>query len=213
MSTEQKIKIPTEGSLYPSVAISDTFNCLGHAYASYIAYTKQPLNYCYLGYSVIAIAALAGIGRFGVCEAMFIDANEDLARLGAYIGLPLIGSAYFKRAGWIYTDFPLKITQIVVCGAILAGCSKSLRVLLANVDLEDLTRTIWGLTMFILPIGIVAYEEDDRMLLGSVVLFLVAGVFVKPERHNYLFGMRREDIFHYSIGIASIGIASRMDGP
>lgn len=54
------------------------------------------------------------------------------------------------------------------------------------------------------------YTRQDGVLLGAVLLFLIAGVVVKPERHRYLFGLRREDWFHYMISISSYLIATRM---
>jgi hypothetical protein len=44
----------------------------------------------------------------------------------------------------------------------------------------------------------------------SAILFAVAGLVVKPERHRYLIGIRREDWFHLMIAAASVGIALRL---
>ena len=43
--------------------------------------------------------------------------------------------------------------------------------------------------------------------IASALLFAIAGLVVKPERHRFLFGVRREDLFHVMIAAASVGIA------
>ena len=43
--------------------------------------------------------------------------------------------------------------------------------------------------------------------LFAVALFAFAGVVIKPEREERIMGIRREDIFHYMIGVASYGMA------
>ena len=58
-----------------------------------------------------------------------------------------------------------------------------------------------------------AFQTGDRALAGSIALFVVAGIFVKPDRHSMLLGMRRENWFHYMIGVASFGMARALALP
>ena len=50
---------------------------------------------------------------------------------------------------------------------------------------------------------------DMRCLRGlfAVALFAFVGVVIKPEREVWIMGIRREDMFHYMIGVDSYGMA------
>ena len=74
------------GGLYPTIALSDGVNCIGHAWASWYAYTVGAPDAA-LGFALVAEAALVGTLRFGFAERLLAQANGDLADLAAFVGL------------------------------------------------------------------------------------------------------------------------------
>jgi hypothetical protein len=79
----------TGNALFPSVAISDFVNAAAHAYAAWLVLSTSTM--AGLGFALVAIAAFIGTLRFGVSARLFRPANEGLADLAAFVGLPLIG--------------------------------------------------------------------------------------------------------------------------
>lgn len=190
-----------QGGLYPSVAVSDAFNTITHVIAAFTALTLQPDEPAWMGFGLVAFAAAIGTLRFGFSESLFAKTNEDLANLAAFLGLPLVGIS-FARMGGMITMSSFDLLVFIVTGAALATAAQSL-----PDKVQHLSKVIVNVFLFIGPIAYVAYSRNDNIVLGSVALFAIAGIVVKPERHEYLLGMRREDWFHYMIGAASYGIA------
>jgi hypothetical protein len=190
-----------QGGLYPTVAVSDAFNTLCHAAAAYISYVAFPSQPASLGFALVVVAAAIGTLRFGFSESLFAKANEDLAQLAAYTGLPLVGLT-FIHVGGLWSFACSDYIVICVCGAVLTAISRSL-----SAKVEELLKILLNVFAFIGPTAWVGYLRGDTELVLAVVLFAVAGIAVKPERHSTLFGMRRENIFHYMIGVASYGMA------
>jgi hypothetical protein len=197
-------KTKFQGGLYPSVAVSDAFNTATHIFAAMTALALRPNEPAWLGFGLVAFAGAIGTLRFGFSESLFAKANGDLAGLAAFLGLPLVGIS-FARMGKLVALGTFELIVFIVCGAALATAAQSL-----SEKVQHLTKVLVNVFLFIGPIGYVGYSTGNNMLLGSIALFAIAGIVVKPERHQYLLGMRREDWFHYMIGIASCGIAQGM---
>ena len=83
--SKRKAALPS-GGLYPTIALSDGVNCIGHAWASGYAYSVGAPDAA-LGFALVAEAALVGTLRFGFAEHLLAQANGDLADLAAYVGL------------------------------------------------------------------------------------------------------------------------------
>jgi hypothetical protein len=111
-------------TLFPSVAISDLVNAAGHAYAASIVF--QSSLTAALGFSIVAIAALVGTLRFGISARTFRPANENLADLSAFVGLPLVGwvaaATAVPPSHWIASASPsVVIVGLTTIHAVLRG--------------------------------------------------------------------------------------------
>merc|ERR1711934_754741 len=84
---------------YPSVALSDSFNAAAHLAAAAAAQTAQPQLPAWLGFALVALAAAVGTLRFGFYPSIFAQANDDLARLAGFLGLPLVGLSFAQLSG------------------------------------------------------------------------------------------------------------------
>ena len=76
--------------LYPSVAISDAFNTGCHGAAAVLALRSASPGgeVACTGFALVAVASLVGTLRFGFSSKLFAPANEALADLAAFVGLP-----------------------------------------------------------------------------------------------------------------------------
>ena len=52
-----------QGGLYPTIAVSDYFNAVGHASAAFISFSDDVSDCAWLGYALVAIAATIGVLR------------------------------------------------------------------------------------------------------------------------------------------------------
>lgn len=195
-----------QGGLYPTVAVSDAFMAGCHYWAARSLWDagQEPQA---LGFFVVAVAASAGVLRFGFSESMFARANEDLAALAGRVGLPLVGATLLPRLQLVpaaasgFTT-PLSIAvALAVHGQIVGLFGKTGR---------ELLQVLLNLAFFLGPLGVLASRRQDAVLAAGLGLFAVAGVVVGPERHRCIAGVRRENLFHYGLGTAAIIIATRL---
>merc|ERR1711865_1063597 len=189
------------GRLYPTIAVSDAFSSAAHLAAAAVAREAQPDKPAWLGFTVVALASFIGTLRFGFSEEKFSRANEDLARVAAYLGLPLVGLT-FGLLDELIVLTAAECVALTVLGAVLASSAASL-----PESVDEAATVLINVLVFILPVGHYGYARNDWQIMSAVALFAFAGVVIKPERETRLFGIRREDIFHYMIGIASYGMA------
>lgn len=154
---------------------------------------------------MVAVAASAGVLRFGFSESTFSRANEDLAALGGRVGLPIAGYSLLK-------------TLHVLPPALNVSPFAALAVLLINNSLiasmgraaHELANAVLNLCLFVIPLGLTAWRQNDLLLAAGVTLFAATGLVVGNDRHRCLFGIRRENIFHYGLGSAAVVISSRL---
>jgi hypothetical protein len=197
-----KISKAINGSkgLYPTVAISDAFNAALHLLAAQIAY--QHHNYTgMIGFLNVALAASVGVLRFGFNEDRYALANGHLADLSAFVGLPCVGFSFLMDIPMIQ-DLPIHPIILVVSLAMIEALSRSF-----SPGHRELAKILVNLTFFVAPVAISSIVQKKWMTFGAIAFFVIAGLVVKPERHQYLFGIRRENIFHSMIGIAAYFIA------
>jgi len=192
-----------QGGLYPTVAVSDCFLALTHYYSAGLAFYSSPTQPAFVGFSLVAIAATVGTARFGFSESLFAGANEDLANLAACVGLPLIGCTFATVGGLVEPLPPTNLLALACTGAALACLVKAI-----PAGSEEFLKVLVNLCLFILPVAKVGYDRQDWVLFGAIALFAVAGIAVKPDRHNCILGVRRENWFHYMLGASAIGMAT-----
>ncbi len=188
-----------QGGLYPTIAISDAFNALGHLIAASIAYERE-YYVAAMGFLTVVVAATVGVLRFGFNELKYAQANGDLADISGFIGLPCVGISFLTFIPAL--NFNVNPGVIAVLLTIIEAGSRSF-----PPQLRELAKILVNVCFFVLPVLIASILEKNWGTFLSIVLFVVAGLVVKPERHQYLFGIRRENIFHYMIGVAALGIS------
>ena len=143
--SKRKAALPS-GGLYPTIALSDGVNCIGHAWASGYAYSVGAPDAA-LGFALVAEAALVGTLRFGFAEHLLAQANGDLADLAAFVGLPLVGRSFALR--WLGPDSSFALcrasdTWLLLAGAVVASLCRSL-----SAEQQELAKVIgirlWGM--------------------------------------------------------------------
>jgi hypothetical protein len=97
--------MPSE-KLYPTVAVSDGFfaGCLFYA-AQQLAQAQPAAAQ---GLRIVGLAASFGVLRFGFLPRVFTRYNENMARLAAAVGFPLLCLAFVRRiaeAGSLLAQF------------------------------------------------------------------------------------------------------------
>ena len=132
-------------SLFPSVAFSDAINALAHAAAACIV---LPISlYAAIGFSLVAVAAAFGTARFGFSARIFRPANESVAELAAFIGLPLVGfavAAQFVNPDLVEAIDPtIFVVTLATVGALARGLPK---------EHADAVRTAIVAPSFIIPV-------------------------------------------------------------
>eukprot|EP01079_Euglenida_sp_SAG-EU17-18_P006243 gene6243-6065_t len=142
MPKASKAKVGVGGTLYPSVAVSDTFNAICHGAAAYKSFSVDPTGTAWAGFATVALAATIGVLRFGISERRFKDANDKLATLSAYMGLPLVGLSFLVRM----LSLPVWLTQgpaAAAAGACLAAIANSL-----TEPANELSKVLVNLVLF-----------------------------------------------------------------
>ena len=186
--------------LYPTIAISDAFNALMHLLAAYFAF--QGSNYVgMIGYFTVALAATVGVLRFGFNEDRYALANSNLADMAAFVGLPCVGYSFSMTLPFI-KELPIHSLVLAVSLMMVEALSRSFPPLYRH-----LMKVFVTLFFFVAPVTISSILRRRWWTFGAILLFVIAGLVVKPLRHEYLLGIRRENIFHYLIGVASYVIA------
>ena len=186
------------GGKYPTVAISDSFNAAGHLYAAQLAFASSQSDAAF-GFLSVGVAATVGTYRFGFDEGS-AAANGDLADLAAFVGLPLVGRAFLPTAAYPATD--VSLISFVMVLAMWEAFSRSY-----GKEMRELCKVLTNVVLFVGPILMHSYKVKDHVLAASILLFAFAGIAIGGDRDRYLFGVRRENLFHYCIGVAAVGIA------
>lgn len=191
------------GVIYPTIAISDLFMAACHYWAFWQLITSghEPQAF---GFLLVAFACSWGVLRFGFSESAFKGLNEDFAQLAGRVGLPLVGSTLLPQ---LNLGLGLLATPFATLVALFAGHTVCARM---GPKPKELVQTLLNLFFFVLPIGALANKYEDTQLAGGLSLFLVAGLVIGPDRQRLLFGIRRENLFHYGLGISTLVIASRL---
>jgi hypothetical protein len=188
------------GGLYPSVMFSDCFNTLCHLFAAHLCYREYGSCMAAVGFASVATAAAVGTYRFGFNES-FDRMNGDLADLAAFVGLPMVGLEYYKSIESnplnIELNFELKIV-ILFALLTIEAITRSM-----HIKVRELLKTLINVLFFVSPVVAGSYLSQNYNALGGIIVFVIAAVVIEPDRHRRLLGIRREDWFHYLIGLAA----------
>ena len=189
--------------LYPSLAISDCVTVTGHAIAALMCY-KGGLLRSAAGFLSVSIAGSIGVYRFGFDEG-FAAIHANLTDLAAFVGLPLVGYDYllYRCPGTL--RLVAQKTDPVIFALFLVLIETFTRSM--HPSTRESIRTIINAGLFVIPALIGAYTYNNTNAVIAILLFLTAAIVIGPERHKYLFGLRREAWFHYIIGVCAYFIA------
>ena len=193
--------------LYPTVAISDAFNTVLHAAAAVVVLYKPTSGNeaAAIGFALVAIASFVGTLRFGFSTA-FAPANESLAGLAAFVGLPLIGSGFLCSAvGYQEDSNGLLVAFTAACASIHVVARAYL-----STEHLDLLKVLVNVFFFLSPALYYAYTQRQWLAAGGSLLFAFAAVVIGADREEFLFGVRRENLFHYAIGTAALMLAESL---
>jgi hypothetical protein len=194
---KKKTNSAPHSPLLPTVAISDVFNALGHAAAAQLVWP----NAASLGFAIVAFAATVGVLRFGVSERLFARANQELADLSAFVGLPLVGLAFFQK--WQQTSYACIVQLAFVVGcSVLHSLTKEL-----TPRVKELVLVATNVCLFLVPVAGCSLAARDALTAASLALFAFAGIVVGGDKHACMLNIRRVNIFHYAIAVASYGMA------
>ena len=167
-----------------------------------------------IGFGLVAIASIVGTLRFMGFQQL-AKANANLADLAAFIGLPMIGMDYmlmtptFMGSPWPFLQYIQKDMLICVIG-LLVFWKFSEGAFNANATTNLVI--VLSLCTFVLPIVNYGMARNDQETLIAVGLFAFAGIVIGTDRQRCLLGMRRENWFHYCIGLSSAMLAVRLAG-
>jgi hypothetical protein len=205
--------------LHPTVAISDLFMALcafystrmmnlngfkflfvhGTPYLQKIEYLPG-MELMHNGFSWFGIACSFGVLRFGISPETFRPFNEIFAKVAGQVGVPLLGygvsNCYsLKKSIHFPETDPTFFLFFMLC--ISLQCGKEHNVLYT---------TVCG-ALSMLSILCTGYLEESSFLMGGAALFMFGGLAIGAEREKCLFGVRRENLFHYCLGTALLLIA------
>ena len=194
MSTRSKMNKGSDASvepLHPTVAVSDSFMA---ACALYSAYTC-PLPISRLGFLCTGVACSFGVLRFGFFPETFRPFNECFAALTGRVGIPLIGLGFLNltehRALLPVNDMQVLFALMLMYCFTLPLSHKA----------GELITTLLGAA----SMGVIAQfgsAAGNQQAIAGVVLFIGGGLVIGADRNRCLFGVRRENLFHYTLGTA-----------
>ena len=191
-------KTPHKG-LYPTVAISDTFNAAGNYMAAWTCMSCNHQAAAY-GFLVVAIAASVGVLRFGFSERAFAKANGDLADAAAFVGLPLVGLDFL-----IHPAGSDEISRAFFVLLLALSLSRSL-----SEGALELAKIVLNVACLVGPVLVHAHRAGDWQAAAAIGTFAFAGIVIGADRHRCLLGVRRENWFHYFLGSSLYWLALRL---
>jgi len=157
-----------------------------------------------LGFGTVALAAAVGVLRFGF-SAKFAEVNASLAKLAAFVGLPMVGLAFAVQGGLLpqpsAVDVICYILFYAVTGAVARGLPQRA---------SEPAQVLFNSICFILPVGWFAVTRHDGAVAIGLAVLLAGSVVIGPHRHRFLLGLRHEDWFHYCLAVANVMLARQL---
>uniref|UniRef100_A0A7S3PLK5 Uncharacterized protein n=1 Tax=Aplanochytrium stocchinoi TaxID=215587 RepID=A0A7S3PLK5_9STRA len=182
---------------YYSIAFSDAVNSACCFWGAKVAWEKGRPEVAF-GIGLVAVASAVGTLRFGLAPKLFARLNNILAHFGGLLGTPLIGIGFARSGGLLdfngNNEFPYLIEGTMAFFSIFS--------LLTPESFKETYRIFLNISSF----GLMLYAEgiENQMALASVITFISAGLIIGPDRHRYILGVRRENLFHYFLGLSML---------
>ena len=200
-------KAPHRG-LYPTVAISDTFNAAGNLAAAWTCYACGHRAASY-GFLTVGIAATVGVLRFGFSERAFAKANGDLADAAAFVGLPLVGLDFATRAVAGDDGIAAASGDDTARAFLVLLLALSLARSLSPAAFEN-AKVVLNVACLVGPVFLHAYRSGDWQAAAAIGIFAFAGIVITADRHRCILGVRCENWFHYFLGSSLYWLALRL---
>jgi len=186
-------------NVYPTVAISDGVMAVATWTASNESFRKGRTDVAF-GLGIVALASTAGALRFGFAPKVFAGLNNVLAAYAGRVGMPLVCVGFAASRGALPdilpSSFPFTILLVLVLAAFFSRTYFSF-------NLQELYTTIVN----VVALNLLLYAEEylrNPMAVVAVLLYVFAGLLVGSDRHRYILGVRRENIFHYLLAISML---------
>ena len=146
-----------------------------------------------LGALSVGSACSAGVLRFGIAPEVFRPYNENLAMFAGRVGIPLLGLGFRRNAPAVSSLLP---SDDLVLFTLALGFALSLA--WSNEGGGELYTTLMGVLCMTCILSS-SWPADLPDVMG-VLLFVVGGLAIGADRDRYLWGVRRENLFHYMLG-------------
>jgi len=189
------------GEIYPSIALSDSFNAVGHLYAGFVA-ADNGHGIASAGFVSVWLAAIIGVLRFGVSEKLFAQANCDLADLAGFVGYPMIGMSYAHQ--YLEVD---ESTVLGIVGMLVVWEAMTRSFLEKN---RENAKLLTNIIFFVGPVFAASHTLENPKILGALVSFVLAGIAITPHHHDRIMGIRCVDWFHYIIAATAVIFANEL---
>ena len=178
-------------------------NLLSAIYCALTAYKIHANFYLAVGFGTIAAAAAAGVLRFGWHPRAFAHLNSFLSQFAAAVGTPMI-MLLVTPASFRPAFLPNETVFAALCAIFLAGKA------FFSEQGADNSRTAANVA----ALALLCYSGVMRQRLLPLLacaVFVLSTVVVGADRHRYLLGTRRENLFHYGLA-ASMYLFERCAG-
>ena len=161
-----------------------------------------------LGFLLFVCACSAGVLRFGFSPKYFTIANEIFALLAGLAGVPLIASFYYALIPEKHAVFSKDMERFLFNPRQFLTIIFPILTTIVWKGWKDKT-IVQGLikvagVLSITIIGYCGYLHNNQHALLGVFLFAFGGLVITPNRHNCILNVRRENWFHYCLGLALI---------
>ena len=178
---------------HPTVAASDAFMAACCFYTARTAWAAG-VSTSALGALSVGTACSAGVLRFGIAPEMFRAYNENFAMFAGRVGIPLLGLGFGRASPAVSSLLPSG--DLVVLFALASGFVLSLA--WSNDGAGELYTTMMG----VLGMACILSSSWPADLPGvvGVLLFVAGGLAIGADRDRYIWGIRRENLFHYVLG-------------
>ena len=185
--------------LHPTVAVSDAFMATCALYAFTVS-KSQPCSA--LGYLMCGIACSAGVLRFGFAPETFRPFNEVFAQLTGQVGVPMMGLGFVNTDASLRSVIPFGDLEVLFALVMTFAFASALPKAKAELITTVLSAVSMGAIFKVA--GANRAEVGDKFFLAQlgVGLFVFGGLVITPDRNRCLFGVRRENLFHYCLGLS-----------
>lgn len=185
---------------YPTIAASDLF--MGCCCIAAAVKTFPSMEVAALGFCMIAAACFFGVLRFGINAKLFAPYNETLAKIAGRVGIPCIGLGFARGLPGL-AALP---SEAAVLTLLIVGLGISLNWSSEKGKPGDLYTTVLA-SLGMLLAAYYGVSRSRWLVVFGVVLFLVAGLVVTPNRFKLIGNVRCENWFHYLSGLSYLLLA------